>query len=149
MDRIILLKGGEIIFNETFEQIQKENFYLNLLKETVEHEIPKIEIENIIEENIEELKLGQEIKKLTLEEDEEIGSVKLYIYDMYARYMGGKLFLFLIFIVMCVWQSAKSGSSLWISYWSKDENKEKDPNSKWEFFLFIHHLMVVVYFSFF
>ena len=49
--------------------------------------------------------------------------------------MGGKLFLFLIFIVMCVWQCAKSGSSLWISYWSKDENKEKDSKTKWEFFL--------------
>ena len=69
--------------------------------------------------------MKQEIKKLTLEEDEEIGSVKLSVYNSYAKYMGGKLFLFIIFIVMCIWQSAKSGSSLWISYWSKNENREK------------------------
>ena len=49
--------------------------------------------------------------------------------------MGGKLFIFIIFIVICVWQSAKSGSSLWLSYWSKDENREKDSKSKWEFLL--------------
>ena len=81
MDRIILLKGGEIIFNGTFEQIQKENFYINLSKEPEKNKYS--EIENIKEENIEELKLGQDIKKLTLEEDEEICSVKLSVYNIF------------------------------------------------------------------
>ena len=136
MDRIILLKEGKIMFNGTFEQIQKNNIYNNLSKNISNKQEKNImsEIYEIKQENIEEVIMKQEIKKLTLEEDEEIGSVKLSVYNSYAKYMGGKLFLFIIFIVMCIWQSAKSGSSLWISYWSKDENREKDSNSKWKFF---------------
>ena len=44
MDRIILLKGGEIIFNGTFEQIQKENFYINLSKEPEKNKYSEIKI---------------------------------------------------------------------------------------------------------
>ena len=144
MDRIIYMQEGKIIFNGTFDQIQKQDFYHDLknlinYKEENKDNI-NIELDNInTKENniisLSDFKIkNNEIKKLTLEEDEEIGSVKLNVYNTYAKYMGGKFFLFCVFLVMCIWQGAKSGSSLWVSYWSKDENKDKDTKTRWWFF---------------
>ena len=135
MDRIIILKEGKIIFNGDYGQFQKENNFMNLSKKFDN----KIEINlnknfDEIKEKIDEIEKKYEIKKLTLKEDEEIGRIKLSVYNTYAKYMGGKFYLFIVFIMMCIWYIAKSGASLWLSHWSKDENRDKDSNTKWKYF---------------
>jgi len=144
MDRIIFMKEGKIIFNGTFDQFQNQHFYNNLgnliNKKTENNDnihIKNAEIntkENNIISNTDFQINNNEIKKLTIKEDEEIGSVKLSIYNRYAKYMGGKFFLFCVFLVMCIWQGEKSSSSYWVSYWSKDENKDKDTKTRWWYF---------------
>ena len=131
MDRIILLKEGKIIFNGDYGQFQKEIIFLNLSKKF------DIKTENNLNKSFDEIieKIGEtdikhEFKKLTLKEDR----IKLSVYNTYAKYMGGKFFLFIVFFMTCIWYTAKSGASLWLSYWSKDENREKKKKTKWEYF---------------
>ena len=92
IDRIILLKEGKIIFNGDYGQFQKENIFMNLSK------------------NIDIKKENNLNKKLTLEENEEIGRIKLFVlfvYNTYAKYMGRRIFLFIVFIMMCAQYATK------------------------------------------
>ena len=64
-----------------------------------------------------------------------------------------KKFLFMIFIIVMLWQSNKGGSDLWLAYWSEADNQkksEKDPKQKWIFFSVFSILgLVSVLFMFF
>ena len=139
MDRIIYMKDGRIEWTGTFEELQKQDFFISMKK------LSKVFSENNSDEsnkeNIEGIneftESGKEIVKIIKEEDEEIGKVKFGVYVSYSRYLGGTFFLIIVTFVMMLWQATNGGSDLWLAYWSLPANQEEsqeNPNSKWTFF---------------
>ena len=72
--------------------------------------------------------------KITREEDQEIGVVKMSVYIKYVKYMGGACFCIGIILIMVAWQAGKAGSDLWLAYWSEPENQTGGSSQKWIFF---------------
>ena len=143
MDRIIYMKSGRIEWVGTYKEIQKQEFFGSMQK------LSKLNNENSMNnsdsnENLQNkntikeiTQSGREIIKITKEEDEEIGSVKMSVYVDYSRYMGGAFFILMIAFIMTMWQANKGGSDLWLAYWSLPEHQEESQNdkrSKWIFF---------------
>ena len=138
MDRIIYMKDGKIEWGGSFDELQKQDFFISMKK------LSKVGSENNSDENKKEksenkefMESGKDIVKIIKEEDEEIGKVKFGVYINYSRYMGGNLYLIIVIFVMILWQATNGGSDLWLAYWSKPENQESskdNPKSKWIFF---------------
>ena len=143
MDRIMYMKNGRIEWVGTYKEIQTQEFFGSMQKlsklnnessmnnsGSKENELNKNAIKEIS-------KSGREIIKITKEEDEEIGSVKMSVYVDYSRYMGGAFFILMIAFIMTMWQANKGGSDLWLAFWSLPENQEESQNdktSKWIFY---------------
>ena len=143
MDRIIYMKSGRIEWVGTFKEIQKQEFFGSMQKlsrlnneSSMNNSDSKDnqQNKNVIKEITSS---GREIIKITKEEDEEIGSVKMSVYVDYSRYMGGAFFILMIAFIMTMWQANKGGSDLWLAFWSLPEHQEESQNdkrSKWIFF---------------
>jgi ATP-binding cassette subfamily C (CFTR/MRP) protein 1 len=143
MDRIYYLKKGEIVFVGTYDELLKQKFFKELNK--LKRQNSKIDDNNNQDKIIssdEEDKLNDNmflsekyLNKLIQEEEIEEGSVKLEVYIKYCKYMGGISFIILIIVSMIIWQSNKSGSDLWLAYWTKNQDKfNKNSYKKWVFF---------------
>ena len=139
MDRIIYMKDGRIEWVGTFDELQKQEFFISMKK------LSKVGSENDNADNKKEknegnkefTESGKEIVKIIKEEDEEIGKVKFTVYINYSRYLGGNFYLLIVIFIMILWQVTNGGSDLWLAYWSKPENQEEsnyNPKSKWIFF---------------
>eukprot|EP01088_Endostelium_zonatum_P014666 TRINITY_DN3301_c1_g2_i1.p1 TRINITY_DN3301_c1_g2~~TRINITY_DN3301_c1_g2_i1.p1 ORF type:complete len:682 (-),score=141.88 TRINITY_DN3301_c1_g2_i1:2-1972(-) len=80
-----------------------------------------------------EMKLKQEKEKekksklMTIEEREE-GSVSFSVYWSYIVAIGGIFITLIIFFAFVFEQSTRTGSDLWLSYWS-GQNSEKEENN--------------------
>ena len=70
------------------------------------------------------------IKRITKEEDKEVGHVSLKVYHKYIIYTGGYFLFICVLIVMILWQSLKALSDIWILYW-QDHQKDLSTKENW------------------
>ncbi|KAL4503360.1 hypothetical protein ABPG72_000966 [Tetrahymena utriculariae] len=63
---------------------------------------------------------------LMLKEDRKKGQIQWKVVKQYIKYNGGFFFIFGILISMTLWQGLKMASSIWISYWTQDEDQSKN-----------------------
>ena len=153
MDRIIYMKSGKIEWSGNYEEVQSQPFFAELAKSTGFSRVlsgdinEKPEIKKEGENNFITQKDDEKITKIIKEEEQSLRGVKFKVYLDYFRYMGGKLYIFTVVLVVCLWQANKGGSDLWLAYWSKEENQTKN---KWVFFSVFSILGIVsVVFMFF
>lgn len=140
MDRIIYLNKGKIEWSGNYQELLSQPFFDTLkkmpkLSNKKKSEELKDDEDDLIstEEKVDSVKESKEgITRITRDEDEEIGVVKLSVYKSYAKFMGGTCFLLMIMLIMLLWQVNKGGSDLWLAYWSQPENQ--DDSKKWIFF---------------
>ena len=136
MDRIIYMKSGRIEWSGNYDEVQNQPFYSELAKSTgftkaVSGDKNEKQ-EN--EENSNKLivkKDDDKIIKIIKEEEQSLSGVKWKVYLDYFRYMGGICYIITVVIIVSFWQANKGGSDLWLAYWSKEENQQKN---KWIFF---------------
>ena len=153
-EKIIYIKEGTIKWIGTYDEIKKQEFFLELNKLTKIKNSRKDSIdsndsnennEDNNNENNEMKNTNKNLVKITKDEDEEVGSVKFSIYIKYAKYMGGVVFMISIILIMIFWQINKGGSDLWLAYWSKPDNQEISANNKrekWIFFVIYSGLSI-------
>ncbi|KAL4454971.1 hypothetical protein ABPG74_006353 [Tetrahymena malaccensis] len=63
---------------------------------------------------------------LMLKEDRKKGQIQWKVVKQYIEYNGGFLFILGIVISMTLWQGLKMASSIWISYWTQDDDESKN-----------------------
>jgi ATP-binding cassette, subfamily C (CFTR/MRP), member 1 len=134
MNRIIYLSQGQIKWTGTYKELKDAEFFKELSHKLHQDEKPEEQPAETIEEKLEPKKIVKqsEIKRITKEEEQEVGEVKLSVYLKYFEYMGGKLFGIMIVFIMLLWQVNKAGSDYWLAYWSQKQNQES--RDKWIFF---------------
>ena len=137
MDRIIYIKSGRIEWTGFYNDIQKQGFYSDLIKNINNSSNSKEEL--IINENklVNNLNNINDIVKLSIEEEHGIERVKFTVYLDYFRYLGGIFYISLVFIFAIIWQANKGGRDIWLAYWSDEKNQDKcrdEPKLKWIFF---------------
>lgn len=74
-----------------------------------------------------------EIKRITVEEDKEVGSVKWSVYFSYIKMMGGYCVFLIIIFIVAIWQSMKIFSDLYLTYWTKHQSKETNFDFYWKY----------------
>ena len=162
MDRIFYIESGMIKWVGSYKELLEQKFFDDLKKMTVftkntgddEHEGAKAEMKGDINIIASEGKDDDDVNnnnsdsdnkskrksvakkevKITREEDQEIGVVKMAVYIKYITYMGGACISVGILLVMIAWQGGKAGSDLWLAYWSEPENQQGGSSQKWIFF---------------
>lgn len=137
-DRIIYMNNGEIKWQGTYDQILNQDFFVEFsskLKKQDSTETSPITGDKIIEEKFNsEIPLKEpkekteitKVKRITKDEDIEKGEVKIGVYVAYLNYMGGICLFLIVVLVMIIWQGLKGSSDLWLSYWTKNQNKESN-----------------------
>ena len=158
MDRIFYIESGMIKWVGSYKELLEEKFFDDLKKMTVftkntndddERKDSKDEM-NIIanDDNDNDMNnnnannnndsksknVHKKEVKITREEDQEIGVVKMSVYIKYIKYMGGVCFALGILLIMISWQGGKASSDLWLAYWSEPENQKGGNSQKWTFF---------------
>ncbi len=68
----------------------------------------------------------KEIKRIIAEEDKEVGSVKFSVYLSYIKMLGGYFMFSLVLIIILVWQGSRLFSDLFLTYWTKNQEKENN-----------------------
>ena len=134
------MNKGKIEWSGNYQELLSQPFFDTLkkmptLSNKKKSEELKDDEDDLIstEEKVDSVKESKEgITRITRDEDEEIGVVKLSVYKSYAKFMGGTCFLLMIMLIMLLWQVNKGGSDLWLAYWSQPENQ--DDSKKWIFF---------------
>ena len=58
--------------------------------------------------------------KLMLDEDKEVGTVSLEVFESFIKYYGGLCYMIFLCLVVIIWVTMLIGSSFWLSYWSDD-----------------------------
>jgi len=156
MDRIIYMKQGRIEWTGTYKEVQNQPFYSELAKTTGFSKALSGDVNDSSMDNKDNNKFKKKeedkVVKLIKEEEQSLGGIKYTVYLDYFRYMGGICYMITVFRIMCLWQLNKSGSDLWLAYWSEEENQEKskdDPKYKWIFFAIFSGLgLLSVFFMF-
>ena len=153
MDRIIYMKSGRIEWSGNYEEVQSQPFFAELAQSTGFSRVlsgdmnEKPEIKKEGENAFITQKDDEKITKIIKEEEQSLRGVKFKVYLDYFRYMGGKFYIAVVVLVVCLWQANKGGSDLWLAYWSEAENQNKN---KWVFFSVFSILGIVsVVFMFF
>ena len=127
-DKIYYIKKGCFEFVGNYEEIKNKEFFIELNNIYIKNKILKnnsdINTNNSINENNSE-NSKKNYLKLIKDEDEEIGKVKLNIYFEYFKYLGGTGLMFIVVIIMILWQITQRASDYWLAYWSEPENQKK------------------------
>jgi ABC-type multidrug transport system fused ATPase/permease subunit len=74
-----------------------------------------------------------EIKRITVEEDKEVGSVKWSVYFAYLKMMGGYCVFLIIILIVALWQSMRLFSDLYLTNWTKNQSKETNFDFYWKY----------------
>ncbi|EAS00380.2 ABC transporter C family protein (macronuclear) [Tetrahymena thermophila SB210] len=81
----------------------------------------------IKEEDPEEIETDEVYKDyLMLKEDRKKGKIQWKVVKQYLKNNGGFFFILGALISMTLWQGLKMASSIWISYWTEDEDESKN-----------------------
>lgn len=74
-----------------------------------------------------------EIKRITVEEDKEVGSVKWSVYISYIKMMGGYCVFLIILFIVAIWQSMRLFSDLYLTYWTQHQSKKTNFDFYWKY----------------
>ena len=128
-DRIYYMKKGKIIWEGDYQSLLKEKFFAdfqNKVNRSVKRRKTILSLNDIKLRRTKsfEYKDSGIVKRLTKSEKKEVGIIKSKIFFMFFSYIGGFVTCLLLFIVLCIWQSLKIMSDIWLGYWSQHQ-KEK------------------------
>ena len=129
-DKIYYIRKGRIIWEGDYKSLLKQEFFSefqqkvnrNIKRRKTVLSTKEININKVPTYN--EFKESGVVKKLIREEKKEVGIIKSKVFLLFFSYIGGFLTCFLLFLVLCIWQSLKIGSDLWLGYWGEHQ-KEK------------------------
>ena len=128
-DRIYYMKKGKIIWEGDYQGLLKEKFFSSFKNKVNRNEKRRKTILNINDVKLRrtksfEYKDSGTVKRLTKVEKKEVGIIKSKIFFMFFSYIGGFITCLLLFLVLCIWQSLKILSDIWLGHWSEHQ-KEK------------------------
>ena len=143
-DRIYYLKKGEIYWKGKYCDLIKQDFYCEIIKklnskktnnqlnlyeskklEEISEEERKINIENKIIAS-RHVSTCNEIKRITVDEKKEIGTINKSVYFSYFSYIGGVPLCLSLFSALFIWQILKIGSDIWLGYWSEHQRENSN-----------------------
>jgi len=67
-----------------------------------------------------------EIKRITVDEDKEVGSVKWSVYFSYVKMMGGYFVFIILILIIMSWQSLRLFSDIYLTNWTKKQDQENN-----------------------
>ena len=142
-DRIYYMKKGKIVWEGDYRSLQKQEFFSSFqqkVNRNVKRRKTVITLNDIKIKRTKsfEFKDSGNVKRLTKDEKKEVGIIKSKVFLMFFSYIGGFLTCVLLVIVLCIWQSLKIYSDIWLGYWSEHQ-KEKS-----NFFFFGIYVLISV-----
>jgi ABC-type multidrug transport system fused ATPase/permease subunit len=132
VDRIIVLKDGEIIEQGTHNDLVERNgYYVNeFLHELADPELKRNASSNEDrpddEAEVKEVQRPSERRSIVEAEDRVIGSVGLDVYKTYMRYLGGPKVIIGILVAMLGWQANRMYVDIYLSDWTDDSEAKQD-----------------------
>ena len=149
-NRIIYMNKGEIKWMGNYEEIKEQDFYQSfyekmnrqdsnegpmLQKKTSKErreEFLRRDSSDEIDKNLEknkgkkkELNTGQ-IKKITKEEVQVKGKVKLSVYKDFLLKIGGICTIVIMLVLMIIMDLSRSAQDLWLGYWTEHQSPSKN-----------------------
>ena len=161
-NRIIYINKGEIKWMGTYQEIKEQDFFKSFyekMSRQSSQEDPMLqtktsqerrdeflrrdssdEIDRQLQEKKKkkDLNVGK-VKKITKEEVQETGKVKLSVYKDFLLKIGGVCTILIMLILMIIMDLSRSAQDLWLGYWT--ENQEQSKNT---FYFLIFSLFGVV-----
>ena len=135
------MKKGKIVWEGDYRSLQKQEFFKSFqqkVNRNVKRRKTVISLNDIKVKRTKsfEYKDSGYVKRLTRDEKKEVGIIKSKVFLMFFSYIGGFLTCVLLVIVLCIWQSLKIYSDIWLGYWSEHQ-KEKSNYFCFGFFVII------------
>jgi ATP-binding cassette subfamily C (CFTR/MRP) protein 1 len=101
-----------------------------------EEEFEEISIGNINQELVEkDAKEHREVKRITKDEHQDVGRVKLSIYLKYMKYLGGYWVYIIVIFFMLLWQGSLLSSDYYLTYWAMQKDEENNLSYYWKYSL--------------
>ena len=130
-DKIYYMRKGKIIWEGDYDSLSKQEFFAEF-KRKVNRNVKRKK--TIINSNVNlkeakslnEFKESGMIKKLIRDEKKEVGIIKSKVFLMFFSYIGGFLICLLLIIVLCIWQSLKICSDIWLGYWGEHQKERSN-----------------------
>ena len=129
-DKIYYMKKGKIVWEGDYKSLLKQEFFAEFQQKVNRNVKRRKTILNTKIIDLKQNKTNNEykesgfIKRLTRAERKEVGIIKSKVFLLFFSYIGGFITCFLLFIVLCIWQSLKICSDIWLGYWGEHQ-KEK------------------------
>jgi ABC-type multidrug transport system fused ATPase/permease subunit len=128
-DKIYYMKKGKIIWEGDYKSLLNQEFFKNFQQKVNRNVKRRKTILSMNDLKIRrtksfEFKDSTVVKRLYKDEKKEVGIIKSKVFFMFFSYMGGFLTFVLLILVLCIWQSLKIYSDIWLGYWSEHQ-KEK------------------------
>ena len=148
-NRIIYLNKGEIKWMGTYEEIKQQDFFksfyekmnrqnsdeeLTLEKKTSQErrdEFLRRDSSDEIDQQLKQKKAKKvlnagKIKKITKEEIQEKGKVKMSVYKDFILKIGGVCTIFIMLVLMIIMDLSRSAQDLWLGYWTEHQEQSKN-----------------------
>ena len=140
-DKIYYMKKGKIIWEGDYKSLLNQEFFKNFQQKVNRNAKRRKTILNMNDFKIRrtksfEFKDSTVVKRLYKDEKKEVGIIKSKVFFMFFSYMGGFLTCVLLILVLCIWQSLKIYSDIWLGYWSEHQ-KEKSNLYFFSIYVFI------------
>ena len=131
-DKIYYMRKGKIIWEGDYKSLLKQEFFAEFQQKVNRNVKRRKTIINLNvnlkkAKSLTEFKESGMIKRLTRDEKKEVGIIKSKVFLMFFSYIGGFLICLLLIIVLCIWQSLKICSDIWLGYWGEHQ-KERSNN---------------------
>ena len=141
-DRIVYMKDGEIHWIGTYNEIKRQDFFIEFYDKmkrknsgdaTRKNSGDSKDKSKSDKHNNEEeaIKTDGKVKRITKDEEKEEGRGSLYVYKAYINYIGGYCVILLFFVILIIMNSFKGSSDIWLGYWSDHQSK----GSNWNYFM--------------
>ena len=147
-NRIIYMNKGEIKWVGTYQEIKEQDFFKSFYEKMNRQnssEGPMLqtktsqerrdeflrrdsseEIDKMIQKNkMKELNTGK-IKKITKEEVQEKGKVKMSVHKDFLLKIGGFCTILIMLILMIIMDLSRSAQDLWLGYWTEHQEPSKN-----------------------
>jgi ABC-type multidrug transport system fused ATPase/permease subunit len=132
-DRIIYMNSGKVKWEGNFNEFKQEGFLEEFAVKMMKSNSMEIENRRQSEESVQFVKIDlnekekpKEVIRITKDEDQEVGKVKLSVYLNYINLMGGFIIFVILVICVSIWQGLLKCSDLWLLHWT--DNQHEDDN---------------------
>ena len=147
-NRIIYMNKGEIKWMGTYQEIKEQDFFKSfyekmnrqnssegpmLEKKTSQErrdEFLRRDSSDEIDKNLERNKRKQlntgKIKKITKEEVQETGKVKMSVHKDFLLKIGGICTILIMLVLMIIMDLSRSAQDLWLGYWTEHQEQSKN-----------------------